>query len=650
MLNLFIFEITLLVLCAVLIAVLLAIMWWRIAGDRVKALIAGWLALPLLWKIVLPVVFGAFVLHGSVKRGEVVESSCSGRKEGENSILQLNTTTTTKTPSFLQSSTVSLGLFRTTGFEVDSANKILEFSVAWDDDLFDYTLSRNIFLYVSTNLVLKRWSLFDVYPMPEGTNAHTFAVSLSNYNWASSAFFQFGLDIDSDNDNLKDSYERLCTLTDPADPDSDGDGISDGQEIALGLDPLAPIDPFLDLDGDGLTHKQELEFGSNPLMADSDGDGLDDATELRNGWDPNWPGETNEANAPGGAFTTFDRPFTANVRFENPYQEATVYGVSEGSHTVVLSDMVTRDAHKDIASTVTNNIITVTTLNPKPIFTTNVTGVLIVKLKCDDYGAIKIGDLAVTNSWPNTEYVKAWKVIEANTTNEVDVVWDSKGGSKWNFEYECYFYPGKPQVRLSVDVPEGVALGGERKKAMFSFVSDSETNCIVTVRCVKGLDKVSLWSDFTNGVRLAYVNTWDISRTNSFSCFVQGESLSAFQEVQFECSYLTASGLSGSVLGKTTVFACYTQPIENSVRIGCEVVNPSFLSPQSNVVFRVDVDPIDIPPSNICWRIVAGDAVFLSGTNGTQSIVSGVSGTIDIEVSVLGVSEENMHLKSMVVQ
>ena len=70
--NLTLFEIALLVLCAVLTAVLLAIMWWKIVGERVKALIAGWLALPLLWKIVLPVVFGAFVLHGSVKRGEVV--------------------------------------------------------------------------------------------------------------------------------------------------------------------------------------------------------------------------------------------------------------------------------------------------------------------------------------------------------------------------------------------------------------------------------------------------------------------------------------------------------------------------------------------------------------------------------------------------
>ena len=70
--NRTLFEIALLLLGAVLTAVLLAVMWWKIAGERVKALIAGWLKLPLLWKIVLPVVFGAFVLHGSVKRGDNV--------------------------------------------------------------------------------------------------------------------------------------------------------------------------------------------------------------------------------------------------------------------------------------------------------------------------------------------------------------------------------------------------------------------------------------------------------------------------------------------------------------------------------------------------------------------------------------------------
>ena len=70
MLNLSIFETTLLVLGAVLLAVLLAVMWWRLAGERVKALIAGWWALPLLWKIVLPVVFAGVSAPALIKGDE----------------------------------------------------------------------------------------------------------------------------------------------------------------------------------------------------------------------------------------------------------------------------------------------------------------------------------------------------------------------------------------------------------------------------------------------------------------------------------------------------------------------------------------------------------------------------------------------------
>ena len=169
--NLTLFEIALLVLCAVLTAVLLAIMWWRIAGERVKALIAGWLALPLLWKIVLPVVFGAFVLHGSVKRGDNVANV------KVLPIANTNTQLETGTGNWQHSHNGNIqqgsSTLRTTGFEVDSANRSLGFEVAWDDDLFNHTLSRNIFLYASTNLVLKRWSLFDVYPMPEETNGYS---------------------------------------------------------------------------------------------------------------------------------------------------------------------------------------------------------------------------------------------------------------------------------------------------------------------------------------------------------------------------------------------------------------------------------------------------------------------------------------------
>ena len=48
--NLILFEIVLLSLAVVLVTTLGVILWWHLAGERVKALIAGWLKLPLLWK------------------------------------------------------------------------------------------------------------------------------------------------------------------------------------------------------------------------------------------------------------------------------------------------------------------------------------------------------------------------------------------------------------------------------------------------------------------------------------------------------------------------------------------------------------------------------------------------------------------------
>ncbi len=61
----------------------------------------------------------------------------------------------------------------------------------------------------------------------------------------------------------------------PGPLDSDGDGLSDAQEIPLGLDPYDD-----DTDDDGLTDGYEVVNGTNPLLWDNDGDGLSDGQEL----------------------------------------------------------------------------------------------------------------------------------------------------------------------------------------------------------------------------------------------------------------------------------------------------------------------------------------------------------------------------------
>jgi hypothetical protein len=77
---------------------------------------------------------------------------------------------------------------------------------------------------------------------------------------------------DSDGDNYLDALELEAGL-DPYNPDVDGDGVADGDEVNIYF-----TDPWVwDTDGDGISDGEEL-FGilTNPLVWDTDGDGLGD--------------------------------------------------------------------------------------------------------------------------------------------------------------------------------------------------------------------------------------------------------------------------------------------------------------------------------------------------------------------------------------
>ena len=62
--------------------------------------------------------------------------------------------------------------------------------------------------------------------------------------------------------------------------DSDGDGIPDAEEIRLGMNPNNPADALLDLDHDGLTALEEYRAGTDPNNPDTDGDGISDGDEV----------------------------------------------------------------------------------------------------------------------------------------------------------------------------------------------------------------------------------------------------------------------------------------------------------------------------------------------------------------------------------
>jgi hypothetical protein len=90
---------------------------------------------------------------------------------------------------------------------------------------------------------------------------------------------------DTDGDGLSDGEEVNTIGTDPTNPDTDGGGTSDGDEVAQGTNPVDnPKDdkPSLgdDPDKDGLTSEREGELGTDPNDPDSDGDGLSDGSEV----------------------------------------------------------------------------------------------------------------------------------------------------------------------------------------------------------------------------------------------------------------------------------------------------------------------------------------------------------------------------------
>jgi hypothetical protein len=94
------------------------------------------------------------------------------------------------------------------------------------------------------------------------------------------------LDEDSDGDGLSNRQELEVHFTNPVSKDTDGDEVDDDREILSQMNPNDPADGGADLDGDGLTTSKELAIGTNPGLKDSDQDGVSDGLEYGGGLDP----------------------------------------------------------------------------------------------------------------------------------------------------------------------------------------------------------------------------------------------------------------------------------------------------------------------------------------------------------------------------
>ena len=117
------------------------------------------------------------------------------------------------------------------------------------------------------------------------------------------------------------SSQALVTLR--VEPDTDGDGLGDSEEVdRYATDPL-----LSDTDEDGLTDGEEVAIGSNPLVKDTDSDGIEDKTEVDAGTDPTNPDITPPTvltTDPASASEDIPENTSVSVIFSEPLRSKSV--------------------------------------------------------------------------------------------------------------------------------------------------------------------------------------------------------------------------------------------------------------------------------------------------------------------------------------
>lgn len=152
---------------------------------------------------------------------------------------------------------------------------------------------------------------------------------------------------DTDDDGLTDPQELYITDTDPtvfdsveplvsdADADSDADGISNINEIELGTDPQNP-----DTDDDRLTDSEEVTvYLTDPQLEDTDGDTLNDGFEIRYGLDPLSPYTDGISDA--------ERQIEQHIDADNPLMD--IVNTEDSPYEISVQITMHGDAERELS-------------------------------------------------------------------------------------------------------------------------------------------------------------------------------------------------------------------------------------------------------------------------------------------------------------
>lgn len=274
-------------------------------------------------------------------------------------------------------------------YSVDDGKNEITGSIVNNTDInsISYTITddHGILIFRGSAGVADKWKIDD-YSLCDGLNylsvsakngeGKVFTAQLTLY---SACFYNYENSVidtaDDDSDGLT-NYQEAYFGSDPTSPDTDADSISDFDELnAIGTDPTKSdsddngiTDEMEDTDGDGIINKDEFALGTNPAYYDTDHDLLSDYDELYvYHTDPLKDDTDGDGAKDGDEIHAGTDPLVAETEFADTYNTG---DVSEDNPVSAQADVVT-----DAAGAASLEIAPVT-YSDNPLVSGNIPGLL----------------------------------------------------------------------------------------------------------------------------------------------------------------------------------------------------------------------------------------------------------------------------------